>query len=141
MHGLILLNNSMHTTSFSLNRIKSGKMLSTQYLQMIVTILVAGEIIFRLSKDIYKTREKQRTREGLLKLNWTTYNIVDEIGNKFFLKKYISFTYLLDNNFSIILKWIRSPQTKSSIKSTGSIIAVLVLSIILTGIILKKFSS
>ena len=116
-------------------------MLSTQYLQMIVTILVAGEIIFRLSKDIYKTREKQRTREGLLKLNWTNYNIVDEIGNKFFLKKYISYTYLLDNNFSIILKWIRSPQTKSSIKSTGSIIAVLVLSIILTGIILKKFSS
>ena len=131
----------MHTTSFSLNRIKSGKMLSTQYLQMIVTILVAGEIIFRLSKDIYKTREKQRTREGLLKLNWTNYNIVDEIGNKFFLKKYISYTYLLDNNYSKNLKWIRSPQTKSSIKSTGSIIAVLVLSIILTGIILKKFSS
>jgi hypothetical protein len=107
---------------------------------MIATLLVAGEIIFRLSNDIYKTREKQRAREGLLKLNWTTYRIMDEIENKFFFKKYILFKYLLDNDFSIILRWIRSPQTKSSIKATGSIIAVLVLGVILTGIILKKFS-
>ena len=110
-------------------------MLSMQYLQTIVTIFVAGEITIRLSKDIYKTREKQKTREGLLKLNWTIPNIANEIEDKLFLKKYILFTYLLDSNFSIILKWIRNSLTSFSIKATGSIIAAVVLSIILTGIL------
>jgi hypothetical protein len=105
-----------------------------------VTIFVAAEIIFRLSKDIYKTREKQKTREGLLKLNWTSPNIVNEIENKFFLKKYILFAYLLDNNFLIILRFIHNPQTKFSIKATMSIIAAVVSGIILTGVMLKKFS-
>jgi hypothetical protein len=110
-------------------------MLSMQYLQTIVTIFIAAEIIFRLSKDIYKTKQKQKSRQGLLKLNWVIPNLTDEIENKFYLKKYILFTYLLDNNLSIVLKWIHNPQTKFSIKATGSIIGVLVLSIILTGIL------
>ena len=41
-----------------------------QYLQIIVTLMVAGDIILKLSQDIYKTRKKQKTRKGLLKLNW-----------------------------------------------------------------------
>lgn len=86
-------------------------MLSMQYLQLIVTIFVAGEITFRLSKDIYKTREKQKTREGLVKLNWTSPNVANEIL-----------------------------QTKFPIKSIGSIIATIILCIILSGIILKNFS-
>jgi hypothetical protein len=115
-------------------------MFSMQYLQMISAILIVGEITNRLLKDIYKTRKKQKTREGLLKLNWTIPNITNEIENKFFLKKYILFSYLLDNYFSIILKCIHSPQTKLSIKSTGTIIFTIVLVIILTGIMLKIFS-
>jgi hypothetical protein len=102
---------------------------------MIVTVFVAGEIIFRLSKDIYKTREKQKNREGLIKLNWTIPNVANEIKDKLFLKKYILFTYLLDSNFFIILKRIRDSQTKFSIKATGSIIVTIVLTIILTGIL------
>jgi len=68
-------------------------MFSMQYLQMIAAILIVGEITNRLLKDIYKTRKKQKTREGLLKLNWTIPNITNEIENKFFLKKYILFSY------------------------------------------------
>lgn len=115
-------------------------MLSMQYLQMIVTIFVAGEIIFRLSRDIYRTRKKQKCRKGLIKLNWTVPDITNEIKDKLFLIKYISFTYSSDSNFSIILKWIHDSQAKFSIKVTGSIIATAVLSIILTGIVLKNFS-
>jgi hypothetical protein len=111
-----------------------------QYLQIIVTIFVAGEIIYRLSKDIYKTRKKQKTREGLIKLNWTIPNVTNEIEDKLFLKKYISFIYLSVSNFSIFLKWIDELQTKFSIKATGSIIATLILSIILTAILLKNHS-
>lgn len=114
-------------------------MLSMQNLQIIVTIFVAGEIIFRLSKDIYKTRTKQKTRKGLIKLNWTIPNVTNEIEDKLFLKKHILFTYLLDSDFSISLKWIRDLQTKFSIKATGSIIATIVLSLILTGIMLNNF--
>lgn len=110
-------------------------MLSMQNLQVIVTIFVASEITIRLSKDIYKTIEKQKTREGLIKLNWTIPNIANEIEEKFFLKKYILFTYLLDSNFFSILKWVRDTRTKFSIKATGSVIATVVLSIILTGIL------
>lgn len=110
-------------------------MLSVQYLQTIVTILVSGEIIFRLLRDIYKTREKQKTREGLIKLNWTIPNVAYKIEDKFFLRKYILFTYLLDSSFFIILKRIRNSQTKLSIKATGSIAAIVVLTIILTGIL------
>jgi hypothetical protein len=87
-------------------------MFSMQYLQMIAAILIVGEITNRLLKDIYKTRKKQKTREGFLKLNWTIPNITNEIENKFFLKKYILLSYLLDNYFSKILKCIHSPQTK-----------------------------
>ena len=130
----------MHTISSSLDRIKSGKMWSIQYLQTIVTILVAGEIIFRLSKDIYRTRKKQKCREGLIKLNWTVPNIANELKDKIFLRKYILLTYLLNSNVSTILNWIRDSQTKFSIKAAGSIIAAAVLSIILTGIVLKNFS-
>lgn len=130
----------MHTIFSSLDRIKSGKMLSMQYLQTIVAIFVAGEITLRLSKDIYKTREKQKTREGLIRLNWTIPDVVNKIEDKLFPKKYILFAYLLDFNFSVILKWIRDWQTKFSIKATGSIIVAVVLSIILTGIMLKNFS-
>ena len=140
MHGLLLLNNYMPITSSSLNQIKSGKMLTMQYLQTITAIFIAGEITNRLLKDIYKTREKQKTREGLLNLNWTIPNVMNEIENKISLKKYILFSYLLDNNFSMILKWIYDPQTKQLIKSTGAVIFVVVLVIILTGIILKTFS-
>jgi hypothetical protein len=42
---------------------------------------------------------------------------------------------------SMMLKWIYNPQAKSSIKSAGNIIVVVVLAIILTGVMLKKFSS
>jgi hypothetical protein len=59
-------------------------MLLMQYLQMIVTVIVSGGITVKLSKDIYKTREKQKTRKGLLKLNWTIPNIANVIENKFF---------------------------------------------------------
>jgi hypothetical protein len=92
MPGLLLLNNYMPTTSSSLNQIKSGKMLTMQYLQTITAIFIAGEITNRLLKDIYKTREKQKTREGLLNLNWTIPNVTDEIGNKISLKKCILFS-------------------------------------------------
>lgn len=51
---------------------------------MIVTVIVSGGITVKLSKDIYKTREKQKTRKGLLKLNWTIPNIENVIENKFF---------------------------------------------------------
>lgn len=81
-------------------------MLSMHYLQTVVTIFVASEIIIRLSKDIYKTREMQKTREGLLKLNWTSLNIVNRIENRSCLKKYIQIKYYLDSNSSIISKWI-----------------------------------
>jgi hypothetical protein len=140
MRGLLLLNNSMLTTSSSLNRIKSGNMFSMQYLQTIAAILIVGEIANRLSKDICKTREKQKNRERLLKLNWAIPNIANEIENKFFLKKYILFSYLLNDDFSRILKWINSPQTKLLIKSAGAIIFTVVLVITLTGIVLKIFS-
>jgi len=115
-------------------------MFSMQYLQTIAAILIVGEIANRLSKDICKTREKQKNREGLLKLNWAIPNIANEIENKFFLKKYILFSYLLNDDFSRILKWINSPQTKLLIKSAGAIIFTVVLVITLTGIVLKIFS-
>lgn len=76
------------------------------YLQTIVTIFVASEIIIRLSKDIYKTREMQKTREGLLKLNWTTLNIVNRIEDRPCLKKYIQIKYYLGSNSPFISKWI-----------------------------------
>jgi tetratricopeptide (TPR) repeat protein len=41
---------------------------------------------------------------------------------------------------SMMLKWIHNPQAKSSVKSAGNIIVLLVLAIILTGVMLKKFS-
>lgn len=63
-------------------------MLSMQYLQNIVAISVAFEIIYRLSTDICKTKEKQKNRQGLLKLNWAIPDIVYEIENKLILKKY-----------------------------------------------------
>jgi len=129
----------MPITSSSLNQIKSGKMLTMQYLQTITAIFIAGEITNRLLKDIYKTREKQKTREGLLNLNWTIPNVMNEIENKISLKKYILFSYLLDNNSSMILKWIYNPQTKKLIKSTGAVVFVVLLVIILTGITLKTF--
>ena len=50
-------------------------MLWLQYLQTIVTTMISGSIIIKLSQDIYKTREKQKTRDGLLKLNWTIFKI------------------------------------------------------------------
>ena len=50
-------------------------MLWLQYLQTIVTTMISGSIIIKLSQDIYKTREKQKTRNGLLKLNWTIFKI------------------------------------------------------------------
>ena len=114
-------------------------MLTMQYLQTITAIFIAGEITNRLLKDIYKTREKQKTREGLLNLNWTIPNVMNEIENKISLKKYILFSYLLDNNSSMILKWIYNPQTKKLIKSTGAVVFVVLLVIILTGITLKTF--
>jgi hypothetical protein len=40
----------------------------------------------------------------------------------------------------MILKWIYNPQTKQLIKSTGAVVFIVVLVIILTGIILKTFS-
>jgi hypothetical protein len=46
-------------------------MLLILLLQKLVTIIVSGDITIKLSRDIYKTREKQKNRKGLLKLNWT----------------------------------------------------------------------
>jgi hypothetical protein len=45
-------------------------MLSTVYLQTLVTIMVFGGVAVKLTQDIYKTMEIQKTRKGLLKLNW-----------------------------------------------------------------------
>jgi hypothetical protein len=127
-------------------------MLLIKFLQLIVTFLVAGDITRKLSKDIYKTKQKQKTREGLLELNWTIPNISEVIENKFFqfillinflenkYFQYILFINFLGNKFSRIFKWVRSPQTKYSIEATGGIIVLVVLGIILTGVILKKFS-
>ena len=53
-------------------------MLLIEYLQMIVSAIVSSSIITKLSQDIYKTREIQKTREGLLKLNWTIFKISNE---------------------------------------------------------------
>lgn len=50
-------------------------MLLMSYFQELVAIVVSGDIIIKLSKDIYKTREKQKTRKGLLKLNWTNFKL------------------------------------------------------------------
>ena len=107
---------------------------------MLVTVMVASEITIRLSTDIYKTREKQKARNGILKLNWTFPDVASEIENKFFMKKYILFTYLLENKFSRILaESINNPEVKFSIKSTENIIVAVVLGLILTGIMLKGF--
>jgi hypothetical protein len=72
-------------------------MLLLQYLQTIVTTMISGSIIVKLSQDIYKTREKQKTRNGLLKLNWTIFkirNTTKEENNQqyqpHFLKQYFS---------------------------------------------------
>lgn len=113
-------------------------MFSMQYLQIIVTLMVTGEITIKLSKDMYKTRTKQKTREGLLKLNWIIPNIPNKIEKRLFRKEYTLSHNLLENNFSGILKWIYTPQIKYSIESAGGIIIVVVLGIILTGIMLKK---
>jgi len=45
-------------------------MLSMVYLQTLVTIMVFGGVAVKLTQDIYKTMEIQKTRKGLLKLNW-----------------------------------------------------------------------
>lgn len=113
-------------------------MLSMQYLQNIVAIFVAVEIVSRLSIDICKTKEKQKTREGLLKLNRVTPNLVNRMENRFFLKKRILFTDLLDFNFHMILRWIRNLKAKFSIKVYRSIIVTVILIIISTGILLNK---
>ena len=112
-------------------------MFSLHYLQTIAALLIVGEITIRLLKEIFKTKEKQRSREGLLRLNWTIPDITNKIENKFFLRKYILFTYLLRNNFSMYLRWIRDPQIIVLIKSTGAIIFILVTAFIMTGIMLK----
>lgn len=54
-----------------------------QDLQMFVALMVSGGIAIRLSQDIYKTREKRKTRKELLKLNWEISNVVNLIENKF----------------------------------------------------------
>lgn len=127
-------------------------MLLIKLLQLIVTLLVAGDITRKLSKDIYKTKKKQKTREGLLELNWTIPNISNVIEYKFFqyvlftnflenkFFQYILFINFLENKLSRILKWIHKPQTKYSIKASGGMIVLVILGIILTGIMLKKFS-
>jgi hypothetical protein len=116
-------------------------MLSTQYLQTIVTVIVASEITIRLSKDIYKTRQKQKTRSELIKLNWTVPDVANEIENKFFMKKYILFIYLSENKFfRLLAERINNPKVEFTIKSSGSIIVALVLALILTGVVLKRFS-
>jgi hypothetical protein len=115
-------------------------MFSYHYLQTIAAVLIVGEITIRLLKEIFKTKEKQRAREGLLRLNWTIPDITNEIESRFFLKKYILFPYLLSNNFSIYLRWIRNPQTIVFIKSTGAIIFLFVSVVILTGITQKAFT-
>jgi hypothetical protein len=76
-------------------------MLSIQLLQIAVAVMVASETTIRLSKDICKTRKKQKARMGLLKLNGT----IPDIGN------------------------------------TGGIIVTIFLSVILTGIVVKQFST
>jgi hypothetical protein len=118
-------------------------MFSMQYLQIIATLMITGEITLKLSKDMYKTRKKQKTREGLLKLNWRIPNIPNKIEKRLFRKEYTLSNNLLENNFSGILKWIYNPQTKYSIEASGGIIIIIiiivvVLGIILTGIMLKK---
>jgi hypothetical protein len=115
-------------------------MFSYHYLQTIAAVLIVGEITIRLLKEIFKTKEKQRAREGLLRLNWTIPDITNEIESKFFLKKYILFTYLLRNYFSMYLRWIRDPQIVVIIKSIGAIIFILVSAVILTGIMQKAFT-
>jgi hypothetical protein len=76
-------------------------MLSIQLLQMAVAVIVASETTIRLSKDIFKTRKKQKARMGLLKLNWTFPDV----------------------------------------ENTGGIIITIFLSVILTGIVVKQFST
>ena len=49
-------------------------MFSFHYLQTIAALLIVGEITIRLLKEIFKTKEKQRSREGLLRLNWTIHD-------------------------------------------------------------------
>lgn len=45
-------------------------MLLMRHLQTFVSVLVLADVTIKLSKDIYKTRILQKTRKGLLKLNW-----------------------------------------------------------------------
>jgi hypothetical protein len=111
----------------------------TRDLQIIVTLMVVGDVILRISQDAYGTRKKQKTRKGLLKLNWVIPDLMKRVEKQFFQKRHTSFTNLLDNKFSIILKWSHNPQTKYSIQAAGGVIVVVVLGIILTGIMMKKF--
>jgi len=50
-------------------------LLLKEYLQEIVTVIVFGSIAIKLLYDIYKTREIQKSRKGLLKLNWTILKV------------------------------------------------------------------
>jgi hypothetical protein len=109
-----------------------------QYLQTIVAILLLGEIINRLLKDIYKTNEKQKTREGLLKLNWTIPKIENDIGNKLLLRKNILFSYLLGSKNFTMLKQLQNPLTKLSMNSTITAFFIVISVIFLTAVVLKS---
>jgi hypothetical protein len=109
-----------------------------QYLQTIVAIFLLGEIINRLLKDIYKTKEKQKTREGLLKLNWTIPKIENDIGNKLLLRKNIMFSYLLNTNFFAMSKQLQNPLTGLSMKSTVTAFFIVLSVIFLTAVVLKS---
>lgn len=41
-----------------------------QYLQIFVSVLILADVVIKLSIDTYKTKDLQKNREGVLKLNW-----------------------------------------------------------------------
>jgi hypothetical protein len=57
------------------------------------------------------------------------------------MKKYILFFYFSENKLSNLLaERINTPKVEFIRKSTGSIIIAVVLALILTGVVLKRFS-
>jgi hypothetical protein len=63
----------MHIIYLCLNQIRSGnKMIDEKLcLQIFVTFVVGVYVLNKMLWETYKTYEKQRTRDGLLELNWT----------------------------------------------------------------------
>lgn len=69
----IILPRDLHLifTYYVFNQLGNWSVLLPRYLQTFVSVVVSADVTLKLSKDIYKTNVLQKSRKGLLKLNWT----------------------------------------------------------------------